>query len=101
MHQLHVDVHQHTLPLRWVIELGIKPTVISLYTISNIYSVVSISFVHHTNNINFHVILLHSYIYDILLYIYRIADVSYPYPISYKTLDHYSISHSKQTEDNG
>ena len=57
-------------------------------TISNNYSVVSISFVHHTNKINFHIIVLHSYIYDILLYIYR-------------TLDHYSISHSKQTEDNG
>ena len=67
-------------------------------TISNIYSIVSISFVHHTNKINFHIIVHHSYIYDILLYIYRIAD---PCPISYKTLDHYSISHSKQTEDNG
>ena len=70
-------------------------------TISNNYSVVSISFVHHTNKINFHIIVLHSYIYYILLYIYRTADVSYPYLISYKTLDHYSISHSKQTEDNG
>ena len=70
-------------------------------TISNNYSVVSISFVHHTNKINFHIIVLHSYIYDILLYIYRTADVSYPYLILYKTLDHYSISHSKQTEDNG
>ena len=47
-------------------------------TISNKCSVVSISFVHHTNNINFHIIVLHSYIYDILLYIYRIADVSLP-----------------------
>ena len=56
---------------------------------------------HHTNKINFHIIVIHSYIYDILLYIYKIADVSYPYPISYKTLDHYSISHSKQTDDNG
>ena len=44
-------------------------------TISNIYSVVSISFVHHINKINFHIIVLHSLIYDILLYIYRIADV--------------------------
>ena len=31
-------------------------------TISNIYSIVSISFVHHTNKINFHIIVHHSYI---------------------------------------
>ena len=30
-------------------------------TISNNYYVVSISFVHHSNNINFHIIVLHSY----------------------------------------
>ena len=68
--------------------------------ISNNYSVVSISYVHHTNKINVHIIVLHSYIYDILLYTYRITDVSYPYLILYKTLDHYAISHSKPTEDN-
>ena len=78
MHQLHVHVHQHALPLRWVIKLGIELNVISLYmyhivhaqggrcmTISNNYFVVSISFVPHTNKINFHIIVLHSYIYDI------------------------------------
>ena len=77
-------------------------------TNSNKYSVVSISFVLHTNKINFHIIVLHSYICDVLWYIYRIADVvSYPfnkmhrYLFSYKTLDHYSDSHSKQTEDYG
>ena len=48
-------------------------------TNSNNYFVVSISFVLHNNKINIHIIVLHSYIYDVLLYIYRIADVvSYP-----------------------
>ena len=67
---------------------------------SNNYIVVSISFVLHTNKINLHIIILHSYIYDVLLYIYRIADVVF-YPInkmhrylfSYKTLYHHSNSH--------
>ena len=40
------------------------------------YFVVSISFVLHTNKIIIHIIVLHSYMYDVLLYIYRIAHVS-------------------------
>ena len=63
-------------------------------TNSNNYFVVSISFILHTNKSNFHIIVLHSYMYDVLLYIYRIADVvSQPinkmhrYLFSYKTLD--------------
>ena len=77
-------------------------------TNSNNYFVVSISFVFHSNKINIHVIILHSSIYDVLLYIYRIADVvSYPinkmhgYLFLFKTLDHHSNSHTKQTDDYG
>ena len=77
-------------------------------TNSNNNFVVSISFVLHTNKINVHIIVLHSFIYDVLLYIDRIADaVSYAinnmhrYLFSCKTLDHHSNSHSKQTDDYG
>ena len=77
-------------------------------TNSNNYFIVSISFVLHTSKININIIILHSYIYDVLLHIYRIADVVF-YPInkmhrylfSYETLDHHSNSHSKQTDDYG